>query len=329
MFLLHGISCASVTRCNLCARDLLILVCRILKELEALQSELSGLENQASLQKRLIKDVSDEISSPVFSEETTDSMLEETPFVQPSKLETHTEKVTEILDTLIFEHRLDDALALLQIESDFIENLQSTEYSSEQMISYNSTISEKRAMLSDQLTSVAKHPRISPAELHKALFGLCQLGGNHLATELLLQYYQSRIMSGIYDLQSSKEILDVSYIHKASKFACSMISQAVRSYIGLNGETYPYDAEFSQWASREMKVFAVCFNKYIESISDISGRLSIAVDGLKVAMSYCSLLESQRIFLQPALIEYVRPCIQEVLELHIDHLSKVDRKSVV
>lgn len=238
-------------------------------------------------------------------------------------METHTEKVTEILDTLIFEHRLDDALALLQIESDFIENLQSTEYSSEQMISYNSTISEKRAMLSDQLTSVAKHPRISPAELHKALFGLCQLGGNHLATELLLQYYQSRITSGIYDLQSSKEILDVSYIHKASKFACSMISQAVRSYIGLNGETYPYDAEFSQWASREMKVFAVCFNKYIESISDISGRLSIAVDGLKVAMSYCSLLESQRIFLQPALIEYVRPCIQEVLELHIDHLSKV------
>ncbi|KAL8547909.1 hypothetical protein ACS0TY_007281 [Phlomoides rotata] len=295
----------------------------ILKELEALQSELLGLKKQASLQKKLIKDVSDGISLPVFSEETINSILEETLLVQPSKLEMHTEKVTEIFDTLISEHRLDDALALLQMESDFFENLQSTEYSSDQIMSYNSTISEKRAMLSDQLKFVAKHPRISAPELQKALFGLCQLGDNHLAAKLLLQYYHSRITSGIYDLQSLKELLDVSYIHEASKFVCSMISQAVSSYVDLNGETYPYPSELTQWATREIEVFAVFFNKYIESISDISGRLSTAVDALKIAMSFCSLLETQRIFLQPSLTECIRPCIQEVLELHIDHLSKV------
>lgn len=250
-------------------------------------------------------------------------MLGETLLVQPSKLEKHAEKVTKIFDTLISEHRLEDALSLLQIESDFLENLQSTQYSSDQIMSYSSTVSEKRAMLSDQLTSVAKHPRISAPELHKALSGLCQLGDNHLAAELLLQYYNSRIASGIYDLQSSKEFLDVSCIYKASKFVCSMISQAVRSYAALNGETYPYPSELTQWAVREIKVFAVFFNKYIESVSETTGRLSRAVDALKIATSFCSLLETQRIFLYPSLTECIRPCIQEVLELHIDHLSEV------
>lgn len=297
-----------------------------MKEIEVLQSELLGLKNQASLQKRLVKDVSDGIFLRVLSEETIESMLEETLLVQqssPSILETHTENISEILDTLLSEQRLADALALLEMEGEFVQNLQSGEYSSDQMMCYNSTISEKRAMLADQLTLVAKHPRVSAPELQKALLGLCQLGDNHLANHLMLQYYHSRIASGIYDLQSSKEFPDVLYIQEVAKFVCSMISQAVRSFVALNGETYPYASELTQWATEEIEAFAVCFNKYIQSISDISGRLSTAVDALQIAMSYFSLLETPRIFLQPSLTQYIHPCIEEVLRLHIDHLSKV------
>ncbi|KAG8389174.1 hypothetical protein BUALT_Bualt02G0201600 [Buddleja alternifolia] len=298
----------------------------ILKEIEGLQSELFELKHQASSQKRLIKDFSSGISLRVLSEETVESMLEEPPHVEsssPSLLETHTENVSEILDTLLSEHRLDDALALLEMEGDFVQNLLSGEkFSSDQLMSYHSTISEKRAMLADQFTLIAKHPRVSAPELQKAVSGLCQLGDTHLANQLMLHYYHSRITSGIYDLQSSKEFLDVLYIQELAKFVCSMISQAAKSFVALNGEIYP---EITRWAFEEIEILASCLNKYIESISEISGKLSTIVEAVQMAMSYCSLLENQRIFLQPSLIEHISPCIEEVLRNHIDHLSKVIR----
>ncbi|KAK6141494.1 hypothetical protein DH2020_024761 [Rehmannia glutinosa] len=271
----------------------------ILKEIEVMQSELLGLKNQASSQKSLIQDVKNGIFSRVPLDETIQSTLEETLHVQPSSpsiLETHTENVSEMLDTLLSEHRLDDALALLEMEGNFVQNLQAGEkISSDQLMSYNSTISEKRAMLADQLTLMAKHPRVSAPELHKALFGLCQLGENNLANQLMLQYYHARIVSGIYDLQSSKEIQNALYIRELAKFVCSMISQAVNSFVALNGESYPYTSDLTDWAAKEIEIFALCFNKYVESISDISGGVSTAVDALQIAMPYCSLLENQRI----------------------------------
>ncbi|KAL0419731.1 UNVERIFIED_CONTAM: hypothetical protein Sradi_1386600 [Sesamum radiatum] len=286
-----------------------------------------GLKSQASSQKRLVKDVSDRMCIGGLSEENIESILEEDLNVQPSSpslLETHTEDVSNILDTLLIEHRLDDALTVLEMESEFVQDLLLGEnVPTDQLMSYKSAISEKRAMLANQLTLTAKHPRISAPELQKALIGLCRLGENDIAIQLMLRYYHSRIASGIYNLQSLKEFPDVLYIQELAKFVCSMISQAVRSFVVLNGETYPYPSVLPQWASEEVEIFAACFKKYIESISEINGRLSTAVDAMQIAIVYCSLLETQRIFLQPSLVEHVRPCMEEVLRLHIDHLSEV------
>lgn len=297
-----------------------------MKDIEVLQCDLLGMKNKASLQKKLVKDVSDRFSSSVLSEETIETMLQETLLVEsssPTLLETHTDNVSEQEDTLLSEHRLDDAVALLEMEGEYVQKLRSCEYSSDQMMSYNSIISEKKAMLAEQLALVAKHPRVPAPELHKALRGLCQLGHNHLANQLMLQYYHTRIASGISNLQSSKELPNVLYIQEAARFVCSMISQAVRSFVALNGETHPYSSELTQWTTEEMEVFSVCFIKYIESISDISGRLSTAADALQIGMSYCTLLEAQRIYLQPSLAESIRPCIEDVLKLHVNHLTKV------
>lgn len=296
-----------------------------MKDIEILQTELMGLKSQASLQKRLVKDVSDKLHSGLVSEETIESMLQEPLVVEaspPSLLDTHTENVAEILDGLLSEHRLDDALAVLEMEDEYVQNLRSSEYSSEQIMSYNSTISEKRAMISYQLTLVAKHPRVTAPELQKVLFGLCQLGENSLANRLMFQHYHSRIASAMYNLQYSKESPNVLYIQEVAKYVCSMISQAARSFVALNGEA-PYSSALTQWATEEMEVFASYFIKYIESISDISGRLSTAIDALQIVMKYFSLLETQRVYLQHSLIEFVRPCVERILQLHVNHLSKV------
>ncbi|KZV15794.1 hypothetical protein F511_02010 [Dorcoceras hygrometricum] len=297
----------------------------ILKEVEVLRRELTGLERQASSQGKLVKHLVHGTSLQVLSVETIESMLEEPLNLElslPSILETHTEKVSEMLDILLSERRLHDALVLLKMEGETFQNLCSGEdFSSNEITFYHSVISEKRAILSDHFSSIAKHPRVSAPELQQALLGLSQLGETHLAIKLLFQYYHSQIASGIYDKQSS-ELPDVSYIQEIARFVCSKISQCARCFVELNGENHAQDSALTQWADEEMKFFTSCFEKFISFIPQISSRFLLVVDTVQIAMSYCSLLESQRLFLQPSLIDHVRPCIEEVLRTHINHLSK-------
>ncbi|KAL8225311.1 hypothetical protein R6Q57_017868 [Mikania cordata] len=78
-----------------------------------------------------------------------------------------------------------------------------------------------------------------------------------------------------------------------------------------------------KWASEETEAFANCFNKHVRSILSINGGLSTVVDSVHFALSYCSLLSSQKLDLQPYLIEHIIPCMKSTLKAHFDHFKKV------
>ncbi|KAM7501493.1 hypothetical protein LguiB_000397 [Lonicera macranthoides] len=299
---------------------------RVFDELEGMEDELLQLKHHISTQKGLIKNLLDDIYIKILPEMIVESkesdVCEEPP--SPSIFETHTNDISEILETLILEHRLDEAIVILEMEDETFQSMELQEnIPADVWISYNSAMSEKRSMLSDQLTMVAENPRVSAAELQMALVGLCRLGDSNLATQLLLNYYHLRIASGIRDLQFSETFSYGVQIREVAKFVFSMISQGARSLVALHGEMSPYVSELIQWAYEETKVFATCFNKYIKSISEISGGLSTAVEAVNIAMSYCSLLEKQRIVLQPCLIKHIRLCMEDVLCTHFNHFKKV------
>lgn len=292
-----------------------------------MEIQLTQLKNHVSTQKMLVKKFKDEIYLKITLEETVEPIIEEPSRVESSPgsiLETHTDNVSDILDTLLSEHRLDEALEILEMEAGTFQNMQFQEnLPVEIWMSYESAMSERRAMLVDRFTLLAENPRVCAAELQKALVGLCRLGENNVATQLLLKYYHSRISSGMHDLQFSETFSHELYIREVAKFVFSMISQAARSFVVLHGETSPYAPELIQWAYDETNLLATCFTEYVESISEISGGLSTAVEALNFAMSYCSLLEIQRLPLQPCLIEHIRPCMEDVLQIHFDHFKKV------
>lgn len=302
-------------------------ICRIFEEVGRVESELIQLKNHVLTQKRLVNDLVDGIYSKVLSKESMYLVIEESEWNEPlpiSELEVHANDVLETLDILLFESRIDEALAIFELEDENLQRMQSEEdFPVEELKLYSSEISERKAKLTQQLTLVAESPRISAAELQKTLVGLCRLGDSHLATKLLLKYYHSRIASGIHNLKASKSLLDRVYIRDLSKFVFSMISQAARSFVMLHGETSSYASEVIKWTHQETKVFAACFDKYVKSISEISGGLSTAVEAVQFAISFCSLLEIQRLVLRPYLIKHIRPCMEEVLHVHLDHFTKV------
>ncbi|XVF21532.1 hypothetical protein REPUB_Repub12eG0098200 [Reevesia pubescens] len=301
---------------------------RIFDEVKGMDNELMQLKSQVLTQKRLVKDLIDGIHLKVLSEETIDSILQESEFDdQPtprSELAVHIDNISETLDILMLENRFDEAIDILKIEDENLQRMQFEDNSwMDLLLSYNSAISEKKAVLTLQLTLSAENPRISAAELQKVLVGICRLGDSHLATQLLLKYYHSRLATGRHNLHGSQSFLDGLYVKELAKFVFSMIFQAARSFKMLYGETSPHDSELIQWAREETKLFVASFNKYVKSSSDISGGLSKAVEAMQFAISYCSLLKSQRLFLRQYLIKHIRPCMEEVLQIHVDHFKKV------
>lgn len=292
-----------------------------------MEVQLMQLRHHVSTQKMLVKDFKDEIYLKITLDETAESIIREPLFAESSPggmLKAHTESVTEILDTLILEYKLDEALEILEMEAETFQNMQFQEnLPLEIWMSYESAISERRTILADRLKLLASNPRVGAAELQKALVGLCRLGENDVATDILLKYYHSRISSGINDRQLSETYPYGVYILGIAKFVFSSISQAAKSFKVLHGQTSPYPPEFMQWTYQETEVFAKCFSKHVGSITETSSGLLTAAEALEYALSYCSLLEPQRILLQSCLIDYIRPCIVDVLQIQFSHFKKV------
>lgn len=302
-------------------------LCRIFEEVEGIENGLMKLRNHVLNQKKLVKELVDGIYPKLLVEETIESVNEDSAsdgLPPPTKLEAHINYVSEALDTLLSENRVDEALDILEMEDENFERLQFRKGSSaDDLKLYSSVISEGKGVIMLKLREVAGNPRTVAAELQQALSRMCRLGGRKLVTKLLLKYYHSRVEAGVRSLQSSKSFPSCVYIRELSKFVFSMISQAARSFVMLHGETSPYFSELIQWAHKETKAFASCFTVYIRSISEISGVLLTLIQCLQFAVSFCSLLEAQKLVLRQYLIEQIHPCIQEVLEIYIDHLKKV------
>lgn len=300
---------------------------RIFGEVRGMEDHVLQLKHHMLAQKRLVKDFSDGICLRFLSKEGAsiieEAITSEASDLSPLDMLSHADCVSDALDTLLSEYKLQETLAILEKESLRFQSIQLEEnYPPDVLTYYAFVISEKKALLGDQFTLLAENPRISAAELQQVLIGHCRLGNSHLANQLLLSYYSSRINSGICRLRCSKSVLHGIYIYELAKFIFSMISQAAKSFRSLHGEI-SYISELVRWARKETKVFVSCFDSYVKSISEVSGGLFAAVEAVNFALSFCSLLENQRIVLQPCLIKNLRPCMEEVLQIHVAHFKKV------
>ncbi|XP_026389417.1 exocyst complex component EXO84B-like [Papaver somniferum] len=295
---------------------------RIFNEVGTMENEFIHLKQHVLTQRKLVKNLTDGIYRDLVSEESIETIIEESLYeehYQPSNLE-----ITETMDILLSEHRLDEALGILEIWIRPLKIIQSEENPPMQvLISYSSAILERKSRLVNQLALVASHPRVAAPELRKALAGLQRLGESQLATHIMLKYYHHRLLNGISSMQSSKEYLHGIYFKELAKFVFSVISQGAKSFETLHGDKSPYASEFIQWTREALEVFVIYFDKHVKSDSEINGRLSAAVAAVGISFSFCSLLEAQSITLQPCLVKLMRPCMNEVLKMHIDHFKKV------
>ncbi|KAI3801094.1 hypothetical protein L1987_29196 [Smallanthus sonchifolius] len=300
---------------------------RVFRETEDINNEVMQFKYHLMTQKQLVRNLMDNECLKTQSDDPIDTVFDESMVDDhnPTTLfKTCANEVLETLDNLLFEHRLEEALGVFEVEEGSSPKVKFREdISPDVWMCYKFDMAERRAMLADKLTLMADNTRVCAAELQKSLDGLSRLGFDHLATRLLFKYYHTRIASGVNSLQPSSRSLPGIYVHDLAKYVFTIISQAAKSFVVLHGEMSSYDSELMKWACEETEDFADCFIKHIRSISQVNGGLSTVVDSVHFAMSYCYLLESQKLELQPCLIEHILPCMEGILKAHFDHFKKV------
>ncbi|XP_076942140.1 exocyst complex component EXO84B-like [Bidens hawaiensis] len=300
---------------------------RVFRETEGINNEVMQLQHHLMAQKQLVRNLTDNECFKTASDDQTDTVVDESMLndYNPTTLfKTCADEVLETLDNLLFEHRLEEALTIFEIEDGDSPKVKFQEdISPDVWMCYKSDMAERRVILADKLTLMADNTRVSAAEMQKWLAGLCRLCFDRLATRLLFKYYHTRIASGVNNLQPSSRSLPGIYVHDLAKYVFSMVSQAAKSFVLLHGESSVYDSELMKWLGEETKAFADCFIKHVGSISKINGGLSAVVDSVHFAVSYCSLLKSQKLELKPCLIEHILPCMEGLFKAHFDYFKKV------
>ncbi|XP_020275302.1 exocyst complex component EXO84B-like, partial [Asparagus officinalis] len=297
---------------------------RILEEVGGVENEIIEMKKHVSAEMKLVQALTSNLYADIITDGLEETKVDDFGFISPSRFEIHMQDVLVTMDILLSECRLKEALALLEKETITLRKFQIEEDCSSSIImSYKYALSERRKRLSDQLSFIAEHPRVSQPELQKALSELCRLGENHRAKSLLLKFYRSRLQKKVFELQCLKPCLYGTHIRELAKAVFSTISEAASCFVVLYGETTPYSSELILWTREETETFSHEFYKYVRSVSETNEGISLAIEAANSALNLCSLLRSQRIDLVSKLMEFIRPCMEEVLQMHLEHFKRV------
>ncbi|KAF3325513.1 exocyst complex component EXO84C isoform X1 [Carex littledalei] len=281
---------------------------RLHEEVVEVEHELITLQKHVSAQGILVQDlirgVSRELETwekldpdrtkpdPVCAE-LTEFLAKITPDPKPTFLET--------LDALIVEHRVEDALLLLETEDR--ENDETTEL--------------LKTKILDQLVTVAQQPSLSIFELKKALTGLVKLEKPVLAHQLLLKSYGSKLQKRVESFIPSCSVYQETYPATLSQLVFSTISNAAKDSVSLFGDTSSYTSRLVQWAEYEIETF-VRLVKENSPLLETASALRSASVCIQASLSHCAILEKQQKVLKfsKVVLVLLTPYMEEILDLN-------------
>ncbi|THG22414.1 hypothetical protein TEA_021446 [Camellia sinensis var. sinensis] len=240
-----------------------------------------------------------------------------------NEAEGHERMFLENVDVLLAEHKVEEALEVLDTEERSHPELKrSGDTSSTEPSSYKSAFLKRREMLEDQLVEITEQPSVGILELKKALSGLLKLGKGPWAHQLLLKSYGSHLQNSIKAFLPFCHTYAETYSATLSNLVFSSIALTTKESGLIFGDNPAYTNRVIQWAEREIESF-VRLVKENAPPSDTIFALHAASICVQASLSHCSALESQGLRLSKLLLVLLRPYIEEVLELNFRRARRV------
>jgi len=245
------------------------------------------------------------------------------------------------LDVLLSEHRMDEALQLLELQGQALQTMQQQAAGADddaEAIAFASSVralSARKARVAGRLVSVAENPRTPRPELLRALSGLCRLGDAERANHLLFELHRASVARGVEELRASRGHHHNSgggggnYIKDLARVVFSSIVRTSRSFVALHGHPSPYTPRLVRWAREEMEDLSAAFSEYVRSMSSpatAAHSLALALEAAECAVSYSPLLRAVDVVASERdVVGLVVPCVRDAVAMYGRHLREVVR----
>ncbi|KAH8497601.1 hypothetical protein H0E87_020042 [Populus deltoides] len=306
----------------------LLIVDRTSKEISDLEGELSSIRNLLSTQATLIHGLAegvniDSLSLKASEGSMVNELLSNVEDREPSDLEKWSVEFPDMLDVLLAERRVDEALAALDEGERVAAEAKETESLSPGILrSLEMAITERRQKLADQLAEAACQPSTRSSELRAAISALKKLGDGARAHSLLLNAHLQRYQYNMQSLRPSSTSYGGAYTAALSQIVFSAIAQAASDSLAIFGKEREYRSELVMWATKQTEAFAVLVQRHALASSAAAGGLRAAAECVQIALGHCSLLEARGLALCPVLIKLFRPSVEQALNANIKRIEE-------
>ncbi|KAJ6433143.1 hypothetical protein OIU84_020211 [Salix udensis] len=301
---------------------------RTSREISDLEGELSSIRNLLSTQATLIHGLAEGVnidSLPLKASEGSivNELLSNVEDGEPSDLEKWSVEFPDMLDVLLAERRVDEALAALDEGERVAAEAKETESLSPGILrSLEMTVTERRQKMADQLADAACQPSTRSSELRAAISALKKLGDGARAHSLLLNAHLQRYQYNMQSLRPSSTSYGGAYTAALSQIVFSAIAQAASDSLAIFGKEREYSSELVMWATEQTEAFAVLVKRHALASSAAAGGLRAAAECVQIALGHCSLLEARGLALCPVLIKLFRPSVEQALNANIKRIEE-------
>ncbi|XP_022716527.1 exocyst complex component EXO84B-like isoform X3 [Durio zibethinus] len=297
------------------------------KEISDLEGELSSIRNLLSTQATLIHGLAEGVHidslSPKVSEGLIANGLLNIEDREPSDLEKWSAEFPDLLDVLLAEKRVDEALAALDEGDRAVAEVKETNSLSPAVLtSLRTAIIERKQKLADQLAEAACQPSTHGAELRAAILALKKLGDGPRAHTLLLNAHFQRYQYNMLSLRPSSTSYGGAYTAALSQLVFSAIAQAASDSLGIFGKEHAYSSELVMWATKQTEAFALLVKRHALASSAAAGGLRAAAECVQIALGHCSLLEARGLALCPVLLKLFRPSVEQALNANLKRIEE-------
>nr|DAD45619.1 TPA_asm: hypothetical protein HUJ06_003849 [Nelumbo nucifera] len=300
---------------------------RTSKEISDLEGELLSIRNLLSTQAALIHGLAEGVKIDSLPSNASEGSPEHGISKFEDKGLSDTEKwaleFPDVLDVLLAERRVDEALAALdEGENVVAEAKEKKTLSPAALLSLQIAITERRQKLSDQLAEAVCQPSTRGSELRAAVLALKRLGDGPRAHTLLLNAHYQRFQYNMQSLRPSSTSYGGAYTAALSQIVFSAIAQAVSDSLAIFGKEPAYTSELVMWATKQTEAFALLVKRHALASSAAAGGLRAAAECVQIALGHCSLLESRGLALCPILLKQFRPSVEQALEANLKRIEE-------
>ena len=300
-------------------------ICSTSREISDLEGQLLSMRNLLSTQAALVHGLSEGVHIDSLSTGPEDSAGEDILYENKelSNIENWLVEFLDTLEVLLSERRVDEALAALdEGESMAKEAKERQTLSQTILLSLETTITEQRQKLADQLAETTCQPSTRGVELRSAVLALKKLGDGPRAHTLLLNSHKQKLHGNMQSLRPSNASYGAAYTASLSQIVFSTIAQAASDSLAVFGEEPAYTSELVTWAVKQTEAFALILKRHVLASSAAVGGLRVAAECVHICLAHSSLLEARGLSLSPVLLRLFRPLIEQALN---DNLKRIEQ----